>query len=392
MKQLIDKYAHKIAVAGLAEAGAPLIGGLDAELVWNRPDPACVELEKVFAGLNINSLLFAEPAEPYCSIIAYLARHCDGSIRPSDCETRTMMHDLPVVPRFEADAIVHALKRRKSVIIPDRGIVTWGTVSPEQAFIFFSSVCFACFVKFFADALADSRAGRLSDEQGVLLDAAIRLLDPVPDSPPNLLSAPYDNEDTVYRAVIEAGRITVEHRLVDSFFGNVSYRYGDTLYITQTGSSLDELEGCIDPCPLDASSCAGITASSELTAHREIVLNTGMNAVLHGHPKFSVILSLDCERKNCPLDGQCHIRCSEERFVEDIPIVPGEVGTGPHGLCNTLPPAMQGRRGVIVYGHGLFTVARDDFNVAFENLLDIERMCRKLYFDRLKKCTEFPLQ
>lgn len=383
MKQLVEKYAHKVSAAGLAEASAPLIGGLDADLVWNRPDPACTELEKVFAGLNINSLLFAEPAEPYRSIIYFLARHGNGSIRPSDCETRTMMHDLPIVPRFEADAIVQALKQRKSVIIPDRGIVTWGTVSPEQAFIFFSSLCFACFVKFFADALADSRAGRLSREQRAIIDAAIPLLDPFPDSPPPLMTAPFDDEDTVYRAVIEAGRVTVEHRLVDSFFGNVSYRYGDTLYISQTGSSLDELEGCIDPCPLDASSCAGITASSELTAHREVVLNTGMNAVLHGHPKFSVILSMDCERKDCALDGQCHIRCAEARFIEDIPIVPGEVGAGPYGLCNTLPPAMQGRRGVIVYGHGLFTVARDDYNEAFANLLDVERTCRNLYFSRL---------
>ncbi len=383
MKRLVDKYAQKLVDAGLADAGAPLIGGLNAELVWNRPDAACAELEQVFAGLNINSLLFAAPAEPYRSIIAYLARNAGGAIQPSDCETRTMLHDLPVIDHFEAAAIVRALKQRKNVIIPDRGIVTWGTVSPEQAFIFFSSVCFACFVKFFTDCLADSRAKRLSSEQRTILDAALPLLDSFPDTLPTLMGGPFTAEDAVYRAVIEAGRVTVTHHLVDSFFGNVSYRYGDTLYISQTGSSLDELEGCIDPCPLDGSSCAGITASSELSAHRQIVLNTGMNAILHGHPKFSVILSMDCDKKNCPLKGQCHIRCPEPRFVEDIPIVPGEVGTGPHGLCNTLPPAMEGRRGVIVYGHGLFTVAQDDFNIAFANLMDIERRCRKLYYERL---------
>ena len=383
MRQLVDKYARKLAEAGLCAPGTPVIGGLDAELVWNRPDPACAEMEKVFAGLNINSLLFAEPAEPYRSIIRYLARRAGGAIQPSDCETRTMLHDLPVVENFEAGAIVRALKQRKSVIIPERGMVTWGTVSPEQAFIFFSSVCFACFVKFFADALADSRAGRLSREQRDIIEKTVPLLDPFPDTPPPLMSAPLKDEDAVYSAVIEAGRVTVEHHLVDSFFGNVSYRYGDTLYISQTGSSLDELEGCIDPCPLDGSSCAGITASSELGAHRQIVLNTGMNAVLHGHPKFSVILSMDCEKKGCPLDGQCHIRCADPRFIEDIPIVPGEVGAGPFGLCNTLPPAMQGRRGVIVYGHGLFTVAKNDFNTAFANLLDIERRCREIYFERL---------
>lgn len=383
MKQLVDKYAHKLAAAGLAEAGAPLVGGLDAELVWNRPDPACAELETVFSGLNINSLLFAEPAEPYRSIINYLAYHNEGAIRPSDCETRTMLHDLPVVPHFEAGAIMGALKQRKSVIIPEYGIVTWGAVSPEQAFIFFSSVCFACFVKFFADYLVNSRAGRVSDGQRAVFESAVAHLDAYPDKPPALMAAPFTSEDAVYQALIEAGRVTVEHRLVDSFFGNVSYRRGDTLYISQTGSSLDELEGCIDPCPLDGTSCAGITASSELTAHRQIVLDTGMNAILHGHPRFSVILSLDCQKEDCALAGQCHIRCTEPRFVEDIPIVPGEVGAGPHGLCHTLPPAIKGRRGAIVYGHGLFTVAQDDFNEAFTNLLAIERRCRDLYFSRL---------
>jgi len=53
-------------------------------------------------------------------------------------------------------------------------------------------------------------------------------------------------------------------------------------------------------------------------------------------------------------------------------------------LCNTLPPAMKEKRGVIVYGHGLFTVARDDFNEAFADLLNIERLCMETYFKRVR--------
>ena len=384
MKQLVDKYAHKIVAAGLAEAGAPLIGGLDAELVWNRPDPNCAELEKVFAGLNINSLLFSQLAEPYRSIISYLARHSSGAIQPSDCETRTMMHDLPVIPHFEADAIVHALKRRKSVIIQDQGIVTWGTVSPEQAFIFFSSLCFACYVKFFSDCLADSHACNLSAEQRSVLDTAIPLLDDFPDTPPPLMMAPLTSEDAVYRAVIEAGRVTVDYHLVDSFFGNVSYRYGDTLYITQTGSSLDELEGCIDPCPLDGSSCAGITASSELTAHREIVVNTGMNARLAWTPPSSAsFFPWTAKRKTANCSGNVTHAAEKPDLSKAFLLYRVKWVPAPTACCNTLPPAMQGHRGVIVYGHGLFTVAQNDFNEAFANLLDIEKMCRKLYFEQL---------
>jgi len=141
------------------------------------------------------------------------------------------------------------------------------------------------------------------------------------------------------------------------------------------------LAGYIDPCPLDGSSSAGITASSELAAHTDIVLRTENLAILHGHPKFTVILSMDCELLDCPDRDRCHIRCSRDRFIKDIPIVPGEVGTGPTGLCHTLPPAIRGNRGAIVWGHGLFTVGRKDFNEPFRNLLGIENMCRTHYLE-----------
>ncbi len=93
----------------------------------------------------------------------------------------------------------------------------------------------------------------------------------------------------------QAGKQVVADRLVDSFFGNVSYCLNHILYISQTGAALDELDGCIDPVPLDGSTSAGITASSELSAHLEIIARTGCRAILHGHPRFSVILSMDCD-------------------------------------------------------------------------------------------------
>jgi len=382
MKQLLDKYARKLVAAGLANEGAPLLGGLDVELLWNRPDPACAELEKLFQGLAINSLLFAQPAEPYRSLVDYVALHAAGPIRPGDSETRTFMHEIPVIQAFTAEEMITALKRRRSVIIPGHGIVTWGTVSPEQAFVSFSSVCFACFVKFFADYLTHARAGRISEEERRMFQAAVARLTPFPQEPASLMAGPFASEAQVRRALSEAGRLTVEYGLVDSFFGNISYRFGNSLYISQTGSSLDELEGCIDPCPLDGSSCTAITASSEFVAHRELVLCTGMNAVLHGHPKFAVVLSMDCDRRHCGAREACHTRCPEKRLVGDVPIVSGEVGTGPYGLCHTVPAAMAERQGVIVYGHGVFTMGRRDFNEALANLLAVERMCREEYLRR----------
>mgnify|MGYP000873573963 CR=1 FL=1 len=384
MEKLLTKYADKLYRQGLCEKDAPLLGGIDAEILWNREDPRIPLLEEVIGGLNINSLLFAAPREPYFSLIEYLAAETgpSGSISPQDSETRTFLHDIPVIADFSAPEIIAVLKRRKAVIIRGHGLVTFGIVSPEQAFIVFSSVCFACYVKFFADSYYARKKGPLPAERRELLARAYgfyRSSIAGISERRVTLRAPFADSEAVLQAIIEAGRLTVECGMVDSFFGNVSLFDGEILYISQTGSSLDELAGCIDPCPADGSSCAGLTASSEYKAHREIYRNTGMKTVLHGHPRFSVILSMICDEEECPRRGSCFKDCRKERFIDDIPIVPGEVGTGPTGLCNTLPPAMIGRRGVIVYGHGLFTVGREDFSDAFENLKGIEARCFEEY-------------
>jgi ribulose-5-phosphate 4-epimerase/fuculose-1-phosphate aldolase len=382
MESLINKFAAKLVEAGLADPGTPLLGGLDADLTWTHDDPAIPILSKVFDGLNINSLLYCRPAEPFASIIDYLSR-LENEIYPRDAETRTFLHSLPVAKKLEASMIIAALERRKSVIIRGGAIVTFGTVSPEQAFVVFSSVCFACFVKFFSDLLEAKRTDSVDPLAMQVFEKAATRLPSLPKEVPPLMTAPFTNETMVQTAMIQAGRQMVKHRMVDSFFGNISHLKDGVLYISQTGSSLDELEGCIDPCPLDGSQSTGMTASSELQAHLKIVHQTNIRSILHGHPKFAVIISLDCDKRGCVNDGECHLRCAENRLFEDIPIIPGEVGTGRFGIARTLPPALKGRRGAIVYGHGLFTIGKHDFNEAFATMLDVERNCQSEFFSRM---------
>ncbi len=386
MDRLIRKYVGKLEAGGLVEKDTALMGAVDAEQVWNREPPHRPVLEEILTGLGCSAILFARPAEPYGSIIDYLANRTTDEIRPRDTETRTFLHALPVVAALTAENAINTLSRRKCAIIPGDGIVTFGTVSPEQAYITFSSVCFSCYVKFFADYLAEQRNGGVTKAQQAVFEKAAAMAGiEEKTATADLAAGPFASEDEVLSAMEDCGRRTVECGLVDSYFGNISYCFDGTLYISQTGSSLDELRGVIDACPLDGSSCAGMTASSELTAHRQIIETTGKRAVLHGHPKFPVILSLDCDRTDCTDAATCHRHCPRERFVGDIPIVSGEVGTGPFGLCHTVPPAMQGRRGVIVYGHGVFAAGTDDFREAFGNLMDIEALCRKTYFEKVNR-------
>ena len=176
------------------------------------------------------------------------------------------------------------------------------------------------------------------------------------------------------------GRYTVQRGLVDSFFGNISYSNGDLIYISQTASSLDELPGCIDPVPFENSSTVGITASSELVAHRSIFETSSCRAILHGHPRFAVVMSMLCEEKEgCPVKD-CWRDCKKVRILGGTPVVAGEIGAG--GIAKSVPPVISGPGRAIVYGHGVFTLGRTDFREAFQALVDVENWCRDEYFRR----------
>ncbi len=383
MKELITTFENKLYKSGLAVPGDAVLGMADADICWNRPDPATQILTEVLSRLNINAILFARPAEPYRSIIDFLSTAGSGVIYPEDCETRTFLHDLPVAKTFSADEIVGRLMSRKSVIIPGKGVVTYGTVSPEQTVVTFSSVCFAAIVKFFSDFLQAVKTDNILPQQERVFESTVANLWPAAVSEGDLAAGPFNDEASARRAMIAAGRKVVDLHLVDSSFGNVSYRAGNTLYISQTGSFLDDLEDCIDPCPVDGSRTTGLTASSELPAHMKIVTETDYRAILHGHPVFSVICSMDCDLSDCDRRGECHRACPRPRDIAGIPIVSGEVGSGPYGLCRTVPKMIEVKKGVIVYGHGVFAADRVDFNGALAGLVDIERQCRNTYFDRV---------
>jgi len=385
MKKLIHKYANKLYSSGLVSFGNALIGGLDDECIWNQSHDKISDLNMILSNLPINALIFASPKAPYRYIINKLTQNHNKAIFPQDTETRTFLHELPIVRKWNQAEIICALSRRKAVIIPDEGIIATGALTPEQAFVVYSSTCFACFVAFFTEIYQKAISKHLDP---FVFDEILSLLDSypkIPDDSPSMKKGPFVSEDSVYEAITEVGHHTVDYGLVDSYFGNVSYRFNDTLYISQTASSLDELSGYIDPCPIDGSSCAAITASSEFSAHKQIVSERDISAILHGHPKFSVIMSMHCTfRDQCKNNGRCHTHCSKSRTIDGIPIISGEVGCGQYGLVHTLPEALKNTETAVVYGHGVFTLGENDFISAFDRLADAERKSQEYYIQTLK--------
>ncbi|MEN6475621.1 MAG: class II aldolase/adducin family protein [Syntrophaceae bacterium] len=376
MMDQVQKYHAKLIRQGLVDTqGAVELYGLDDEIYSNR-DGVPEAVSALFGRLNINSLIIARPNPVQWAIIQELSRINQTLICPCDCESLTFIHDIPLVAHLEPSAVAQALNRRKGCIVKDVGIVTTGSVSLEQAFISLSSICFATFVKFFVDCL-NGLTGFGARPEARSLDMLSSVMDTCrPLEGVNTLSRVVPkSEDAILESLDQTGKIVVDRRLVDSFFGNISYRDAGIIYISQTGSSLDELPGHIDRVPLDGSSTCELTASSELLAHVRVYEHTGDKAILHGHPRFSVIMSMHGK----PLSFD------EKRFVADVPVVAGEVGAGRHGLVHTLPAAMEQTHAAIVHGHGTFASSPGTVSEAFDALSAIEHLCYERYQSLMTK-------
>lgn len=381
MRDQIEKYRGKLLADRAAAADGIAFAAQDDLLLTAGAPTLAMLAGEVLSRLTCLALVAARPSLPFAEfLVARTSKDLDRIV-PSDTETRTFLHDIPVLRRAElavdpAGRLAALLANRKGVVAEGIGIVATGTITVEQAYINYSSVFHSTFVKYLADLLKDGF--RLSGEREAFAcfrEEWLPPLDAAGLSFRKLLGRP----EEILEELETVGRYTVERGLVDSFFGNISCRLGNTVYISQTASCLDELAGCIDPVPMDNSSTFGITASSELLAHRRIYEATGTRVILHGHPKFSVVMSMLCEEENCTV-SDCWRDCDRVRFLGDTPVVAGEIGAG--GLAKRVPPVIGGTGAAVVYGHGVFTIG-SDFGEAFRALVEVENWCRGEYFRRL---------
>ena len=383
MIRQLQKYAGKLQADGSAlPDDLALLARDDGLLKWGTETFFALG-EAVIERLNVVSLVLARPPLPLLELMLGRMPAEVSSVVPLDTETRTFLHDIPLVRREEfsvanPERLVELLGRRKGVLVEGVGILATGSVTVEQAYINYSSVYHALFVKVLLMLLQEAAPSEAEIEQ---LQPLLEQLErrPIPEMTEDLLAGPLIHKEQVLAAMQQAGQRTVALKLVDSFFGNISCRFGDQLFISQTGASLDELAGAIDLVPNDNSSTAGITASSELIAHRAIFAKAGVAAILHGHPKFSVILSLLCEETSCGVTD-CWKNCDNIRHLGQVPVVSGEIGAG--GIAKKVPPVIDAGAAV-VYGHGVFATGREDFREPLARMIQLENWCRREYLGRL---------
>jgi ribulose-5-phosphate 4-epimerase/fuculose-1-phosphate aldolase len=383
MHDQISKYSRKLLADRAAAKDRIAFAAQDDVMVSAGERELTRLVSGVLAQLNCLALVAAEPALPFADLLVKRARAGEQEIVPRDTETRTFLHDIPIVRNADLDdhpenLIARLLGNRKGIVVEGVGIVASGALTVEQAYINWSSVFHSTFIKYLEDVL--EHGFLLPGESEAFTRFRKEWLLPLSAEGLDFRKGPLLEKTAILDEIARVGRYTVQRGLVDSFFGNISYSNGDLIYISQTASSLDELAGCIDPVPFGNSSTVGITASSELVAHRRIFETTGCRAILHGHPRFAVVMSMLCEeRPECTVTD-CWRDCPKVRILGGTPVVAGEIGAG--GIAKNVPPVIGDPGRAIVYGHGVFSIGREDFAEAFQALVDVENWCREEFFRR----------
>ncbi len=385
MIRQVEKFLQKLEQDRTGQPGRMALLVNDDTIIGQGADDLLHLGQNLIAKLNVLSIALVEPTLPFGDLLIRSSLPGENCLVPRDTETRTFLHDIPFVRHEDLEAdptdqLAQRLASRKGILVEGIGIIAIGAVTPEQAYINISSVFHAVFVKYLLDLLNKNQL--TADDHQALNSLRNNWLRNLDEPPTGIRSAGELNcSEAIYHEISKVGKITVDLGLVDSFFGNISCKLGDTIYISQTAASLDELDGCIDPVPNDNSSTCGITASSELLAHRQVYEQSGAQTLLHGHPKFAVIMSMLCESESCAVKD-CWRDCPHVRQIGNIPIVAGEVGAG--GLAQQISPVIGTQGKVIVFGHGVFAIGKHGFRDAIDSMIETEHWCRQEYFRRVE--------
>ncbi|WP_162139851.1 class II aldolase/adducin family protein [Limisalsivibrio acetivorans] len=153
--------------------------------------------------------------------------------------------------------------------------------------------------------------------------------------------------DEARNDIVRFGRKLVERGMTTSFFGNLSAKYEDRLFITATGSMLDELEGDqVVEVPLHGEGENDSRASSELCVHRLIHQNVDCTSVMHAHTVYSIL----CGEL---FDSAASFAVAEVLpFLEYVPVVTGKSGS--LDLAENVTEGLKRNRVIIVKDHGVF--------------------------------------
>lgn len=174
--------------------------------------------------------------------------------------------------------------------------------------------------------------------------------------------------------IIKFGKKIVEQQLATSFFGNLSVMVGEDIFITKTGSMLDELsKGDVVKVHLSNQSEQDRLASSELIVHRMIYKNTDALAVMHTHSLYSILMG-NTDPFYLEIDTGEILP-----FLNKVPIVSGKSGS--LELALVVSNALKSYNLAIVKDHGVFAKGKD-LRECYVYVSALEHYCKYNFLKR----------
>ncbi len=152
--------------------------------------------------------------------------------------------------------------------------------------------------------------------------------------------------DFIKNQIKKVARFCFEEGLVNGSAGNISQRYKSDVYITTTGAFFGDLTDQ-DILKLNIKTSYHEKASSEYSAHRAIYLNTDKKAILHTHPKYSILVSFFYDMI-IPIDSE------GKTYFKNVDVLDVNPPSSSKELELALSEAFAKSNIVIVKTHGVF--------------------------------------
>ncbi|WP_230972400.1 class II aldolase/adducin family protein [Archaeoglobus neptunius] len=175
----------------------------------------------------------------------------------------------------------------------------------------------------------------------------------------------------MFEEAIKVGKLLASAKLIDGASGNMSFKIGDTIYITRTGANLDELknEHFVKLKPGEFTR----EASVDQLIHVKIYEKTDYSAVLHCHGIFNVVIGGRMSRIE-PVDLEGKLYFGEIRVLE------GQFGSPE--LAEQISDEVKERGVAVVRNHGMYAAGKN-LRDAYNKASYLEHSCEIIYRSRL---------
>lgn len=216
----IVKYSSKLISDHSAHAGKIAFAAQD-DIIISDGEPFLASLsESVLSRLNCLALAVAAPSLPFADFLIQRAAGHGHEIVPRDTETRTFLHDIPIVRKSEigsdpAEMFATLLGNRKGIVVEGIGIISTGALTVEQAYINWSSVFHSTYIKYLEDLLENGFM--LPGEEDAFEHFRRELLVPLSSGGIEFRQGPFSEKNVILEEMARVGWYTVQRHLVDSF-------------------------------------------------------------------------------------------------------------------------------------------------------------------------------